>query len=260
METYVEPEREKYEHNIDLYESEIVAKQSEAFFVPEGYRYIKQILLPMPEEVTRALKPYARRAQSALKEAQTRYAELAEAAALAETMDDIAPRQAAYKEAKAFFDQKTEAYLEKQKDALPLVKETTDAIYERYNAGILFENLMKAYSMDASRQSVDDPGFPFHPDSKNWAPAVHDALAALEKPGDISEPVVTDAGVHIFRYMSDVSAGVHELTAEEQAAVEEAALYAAKLQKLQSLVEGWQGDYEIEVHPEMIDLECGHFR
>ena len=255
METYVEPEREKYEHDIGRYESEIVATNGEAFFVPEGYRYIKQILLPMPEEVSKALKPCARRVQNALKTAQARYVELAEAAAEAGTMDDLAAQQAAYKEARALLDEQMAAYEEKQRDALPLVKDTTDEIYERYNAGILFEDLMRAYSTDTSRQSADDPGFPFHPDSKNWPEAVHDALSALEKPGDLSEPVVTDAGVHIFRYMGDVPAGVHELTDEEQAAVEEAAVYAAKLSKLQTLVRQWQNDYEIEAHPELIDLE-----
>lgn len=255
LETYVEPEREKYEFDIDLYESEIIATESEAFFVPEGYRYIKQILLPMPEEVTLELKQYSHRVQSALTAAEGKYRELAEAAAEAETMEDIAAQQAAYREARALLEQEMDAYLDKQKDALPLVKDTTDAIYERYEAGIRFEDLMKAYSIDSTRQTIDDPGFPFHPDSKNWPQAVHDALAALEKPGDVSEPVATDAGIHILRYMSDVPAGIHELTDEERAAVENAALYAAQIAKLETLLQEWQNEYEIEVHPELIDLK-----
>lgn len=254
METYVEPEREKYEHDIDLYESEIVAKNSEAFFVPEGYRYVKYILLPLPYEVKQALKPYGHRIQSALTDAQAKYAELAEAAAEAESMDDFAVQQSAYREARALLDQETDAYIEKRADALPLVKETTDAIYERYEAGIRFEDLIREYSSDQTCQAVDNPGIPFHPDSKNWEGVVHDALAALQKPGDISDPVVTDKGVYIFCYMSDVPSGVHVLTDEEQAAVEAAAVYAAQLEKLQTLLQEWQGDYEIETHPELIDL------
>lgn len=254
METYVKPEREKYEHDIDLYESEIVAKNSEAFFVPEGYRYMKHILLPLPDEVKQALKPYRQRGQSALRDAQTKYAELAEAAATAQTMEDIAVQQATYQEARSALDAAQEAYNEKLKDALPLVKDTTDAIYERYEAGILFEDLIREYSSDQTWQAIDDPGFPFHPDSKNWEAVVHDAVEALQKPGDISDPVVTDAGVYVFCYMSDVPAGVHVLTDEEQAAVENAAVYAAQIEKLQTLLQDWQSDYEIETHPELIDL------
>lgn len=62
MDNYVNPDRERYENDIALYESEIVAKNNEAFFVPEGYRYIKQILLPLPDAVKEELKPYSRRA------------------------------------------------------------------------------------------------------------------------------------------------------------------------------------------------------
>lgn len=254
METYVEPEREKYEHDIDLYESEIVAKNGEAFFVPDGYRYVKHILLPLPDEVKQALKPYGRRVQSALTTAQAKYAELAEAAAEAVSMDDISAQQAAYREARAILDEETEAYIEKREDALPLVKDTTDAIYERYAAGIRFEDLIGEYSTDQTYRPTDNPGFPFHPDSRNWEGVVHDAVASLQKPGDISEPVVTDAGVYIFRYMSDVPAGVHVLTDEEQAAVEAAAVYAAQIEKLQTLLQEWQSDYETETHPELIEL------
>ena len=254
METYVEPEREKYEHDIDLYESEIVATNSEAFFVPEGYRYVKHILLPLPDEVKQALKPNGHRVQSALTAVQAKYIELAEAAAEAVTMDDISAQQAAYREARAILDEETEAYIEVRKDALPLVKDTTDAIYERYAAGIRFEDLIEEYSTDKTYQAADNPGFPFHPDSKNWEGVVRDAVAALQKPGDISDPVATDAGVYIFRYMGDVPAGVHVLTDEEQAAVEAAAVYAAQLEKLQTLLQEWQSDYEIETHPELIEL------
>lgn len=254
METYVEPERKKYEHDIDLYESEIVAKNSEAFFVPQGYRYVKYILLPLPDEVKQALKPYGHRIQSALTDAQAKYAELAEAAAEAETMDDFATQQAAYKEARARLEEESEAYIQKRNDALPLLKQTTDAIRERYAAGIRFDDLIGEYSMDKTYQAADKPGFPFNPDSKNWEGVVRDAVAALQAPGDISEPVATDAGVYIFCYMSDVPAGVHNLTDKEQAAVEAAAVYAAQLEKLQGLLQEWQGDYDIEVHPELIDL------
>jgi hypothetical protein len=55
--------------------------------------------------------------------------------------------------------------------------------------------------------------------------------------------------------MGDVPAGVHTLTDEERAALEQSALRAAQKKKLDELVQEWKADYEIETHPELIDVE-----
>ena len=252
MENYVEPDREKYENDIDLYDSEIALTNSEAFFVPEGFRYIKQIVLPLPDGFEDQLKPYERRVKSRLQDAQTVYLELADAAAEAETMEDFAEQKAAYKAAREKMEEARQAYLAKLKEAVPQVQDTVDTIRQATEAGIRFEDSIKKYSID---QYVEGNGFQFHPNSKRWPEPFGEAIAAMEKPGDLSEPVASDDGVHIFCYMGDVPAGVHTLTDEERAALEQSALRAAQKKKLDELVQEWKADYEIETHPELIDVE-----
>ena len=253
MENYVEPDREKYENDIDLYDSEIALTNSEAFFVPEGFRYIKQIVLPLPDGFEDQLKPYERRVKSRLQDAQTVYLELADAAAEAETMEDFAEQKAAYKAAREKMEEARQAYLAKLKEAVPQVQDTVDTIRQATEAGIRFEDSIKKYSID--QQYVEGNGFQFHPNSKRWPDPFGEAIAAMEKPGDLSEPVASDDGVHIFCYMGDVPAGVHTLTDEERAALEQSALRAAQKKKLDELVQEWKADYEIETHPELIDVE-----
>lgn len=253
MENYVEPDREKYENDIDLYDSEIALTNSEAFFVPEGFRYIKQIVLPLPDDFEDQLKPYERRVKSRLQDAQTVYLELADAAAEAETMEDFAEQKAAYKAAREKMEEARQAYLAKLKEAVPQVQDTVDTIRQATEAGIRFEDSIKKYSID--QQYVEGNGFQFHPNSKRWPEPFGEAIAAMEKPGDLSEPVASDDGVHIFCYMGDVPAGVHTLTDEERAALEQSALRAAQKKKLDELVQEWKADYEIETHPELIDVE-----
>lgn len=253
MENYVEPDREKYENDIDLYDSEIALTNSEAFFVPEGFRYIKQIVLPLPDGFEDQLKPYERRVKNRLQDAQTVYLELADAAAEAETMEEFAEQKAAYKAAREKMEEARQAYLAKLKEAVPQVQDTVDTIRQATEAGIRFEDSIKKYSID--QQYVEGNGFQFHPNSKRWPEPFGEAIAAMEKPGDLSEPVASDDGVHIFCYMGDVPAGVHTLTDEERAALEQSALRAAQKKKLDELVQEWKADYEIETHPELIDVE-----
>ena len=47
------------------------------------------------------------------------------------------------------------------------------------------------------------------------------AAAALEKVGDISEPVVSSMGVHILHYLRDIPGGAAELTDEMKAEIRE---------------------------------------
>ena len=60
--------------------------------------------------------------------------------------------------------------------------------------------------------------------------------------------------MYILYYAGDMPGGVHELTNEEFDTVKQNAVYEAKLQKLSDLIAEWSPDYEIETHPELLDL------
>ena len=138
-----------------------------------------------------------------------------------------------------------EEYGAKNQEAVPALAEKTREIAACLEHGESFEALMAEYSIDSTHQDVQDPGFLFHPQSENWTEAFRAASAALEQPGDVSGPLLTTAGVHIIKYMGDEPGGAHVLTEEENAALENSALEAAQLEKLESLMQAWRSDYEI---------------
>ena len=46
--------------------------------------------------------------------------------------------------------------------------------------------------------------------------------------------------------------GAHVLTDEERELLNAAALRYYQMEKLNDLIDGWQADYEIETHPELL--------
>ena len=127
-----------------------------------------------------------------------------------------------------------------------------DEIKEQYAAGIDFKSLVNRYSTDKTERNISGDGYLFHPDSQQWPEDFKAAAAALVKPGDISDPVVTEQGVHIICYVGDAPAGAHVLTEDEKQLLNAAALRYYQLEKLNGLVDAWQAEYEIETHPELL--------
>lgn len=167
--------------------------------------------------------------------------------------DDLAAAKADYDEASKALQEAQRDYQTALKAAtLPLIQEQVDEIKEQYAAGIDFKSLVNRYSTDKTERNLSGDGYLFHPDSQQWPEDFKAAAAALVKPGDISDPVVTEQGVHIICYVGDAPAGAHVLTEDEKQLLNAAALRYYQLEKLNGLVDDWQADYEIETHPELL--------
>jgi parvulin-like peptidyl-prolyl isomerase len=248
------PDRERYEKDLDLYEQEILAGNNESFYTPEGYRAIKQVLLAYPEEVDRALRNENARVNMAMRVAAGAAQEVSEAALTGDSWDDVAGPRAEYDEAVSELTAAKQAYNEKRERlTLPLIRDTVEAVNAEIDAGIDIDTVINKYSTDKNEQNLDKGGYPVHPDSKNWPQEFLEAAGRLEKPGDLSGPVLTDMGVHILYYASDIPAGPHELTDEERQLLNASALYYYQTQELEKLTEDWMDEYEIETHPELLD-------
>ena len=247
QETFVGPDREAYEFDIPRYEREILETGNESFFTPAGYRVIRQILLPYPQSVIseiNALQPAIEENAAALEAAYSAAAEAVISGGDAEA-------------ARAEYLKQSDAYAELlgrvadlEQSALPLVKDTTDEIASRYASGESFDSLIRVYGKEAGADAGAERLF--HPDSENWAGVFSRAVSALKKPGDITEPFVTELGIHIVLYQADFPSGVHELTEEERAALEASALEAKQMEILGDLLEEWREQYPVETHPELL--------
>ena len=108
-------------------------------------------------------------------------------------------RDAAYKAMQA-----REA-LEKQLGREP----TVDEVEEKLAAGEDFDALMEQYGQDPGMQTspAKENGYPVSADSTNWVTEFRDAAMALENVGDVSEPVRSEYGIHIIKYVSDAVEG-----------------------------------------------------
>ncbi len=128
-----------------------------------------------------------------------------------------------------------------------------DQIKAAHEAGIDFDSLINKYSTDKNEQNLAKGGYPVHPESKNWPEEFIKAVVALKKPGALSEPVLTDMGIHMLYYASDIPAGEHELTSEERETLNASALRYYQDQELEKLIAVWRDEYDIETHPELLD-------
>ena len=210
---YVAPCRERYEGNIPLFEQEVLVGGGISWYIPEGYRRIKHIVMALPQSITAGLSA-----------AQSGGASISR------------------DERQALIDA-----------ALAVMKPKTDAIYQALAEGESFESQMRLYSYDTG-VAPEDAGYLLHADSVLWDEAFLEAALALEHPGDVSEPVVTSAGIHIILYAGDEPAGPLALTEEQQEQLEQAALADRQTQALEALVSRHRGEYEIETHPEWLTV------
>ena len=253
-EQFVGPDRERYKDDVERFENEIVAGNNEAFYIPEGYRYIRQITLDYPKAATAAAKAQEARMTSAVQTLATAFQKLAVAATTAEGWDDLKDLRAQYDEANEAAIAARETWLEKLKaEAQPLLQETFDAVAEQYEAGIDFKSLIEKYSSDKTDQNLSKNGYLFHPDSTTWPDAFKEAAMKLEKPGDISGPVYSETGVHILYYGGEAPAGDHVLTDEEREQLNASALTYYQNERLLELCAEWKDDYDIETHPELLE-------
>lgn len=184
------------------------------YYVPAGYRYVKHILIEMSEEDSAAVSELENQIadkQSELTTAQTSLDALGEDA----SADDEATAQNRATLTQTVADRTAEiAELETQLAAareagFAALQPTVDEVQAKLAAGEDFDALMEQYGKDPGMQTspAKETGYPVSADSSNWVLEFKDASMALENVGDVSDPVRTDYGVHIIKYVSDAPEG-----------------------------------------------------
>lgn len=247
LETFLEPDRAAYAHDIPRYEQEILDTGNESFYTPEGYRVIRQILLPFPSSVLSQLNPLSQELEEASAAVDAAYNAAADAAV---SGGDVEAARGEYKAKQEALSAVAARINEAQESALPLVKDRTDEIARKYREGVSFDDLAKEYGQEAGEEAAAE--LLFHPDSTRWAENFRKHVLALEKPGDLSEPFITNLGIHMVLYQADWPGGEHVLSEEERQALEAGALQAKQTKALRLLEEDWKKQYPIETHPELL--------
>ena len=137
------------------------------------------------------------------------------------------------------------ADLQTQLDALRAssmekLKPKLDEIQAKIAAGEDFDKLVGEYGEDEGMENEElkKTGYYVSENSQMWDDAFTTAAMALQKVGDVSQPVLSQSGVHLIKYIADVTPGPVPLETIKDV-IREQALEQAKSDLYDQTVNGW---------------------
>lgn len=189
-----------FESNPDYY-GYYLNNGTPVYYNAPGYRMVKQVLVKFTEEDNTALtekNTELSQAKTALNDAQSALTEAAEDA-------DKTALQAAVDEAQAKLDEVQAAYDALKETAYANIQAKADEIYQKAIAeGADFDALVAEFNEDTGMPAA---GYAVREGYSFFVTSFVDAAMALEKVGDVSEPVKSDYGFHIIQYSADITEG-----------------------------------------------------
>lgn len=235
-ENYVDPARERYAQNVPLFEEEVLYAEGSSAYVPEGYRLLLQIVLPVPEDIRAELDAIEREAEDVAAKAQEAFDQTA---ILAMDGQDVTESTAVYRAMKERMGELSVTYGQTWQSVLAATREQSDELYTRMSLGESFEDLMRLF----------DPGdsLIYHRDSILWPADLKDAADRLLAVGDVSQPVLCTDGVHLLYYKDDLPGGAATMEAEERDAVRQLITEQRTLDVLKELTDPWKDRYHLQV-------------
>lgn len=204
-------------------------------YQPEGYKGITHILLPVEEELLNTWKDL----QAKLEE----QADEQEATEGTEATDgtEAAPEATAEPVTQEMVDAAKQAILDS-------VKDKVDEINAKLASGTSFEDLILEYGTDPGMQDEKTraEGYPVHAGSLVYDQNFTNGAAALQNVGDVSDPVVSQLGVHILHYLRDLPGGAVEFTDEVKQGIYEELLGDKQSEAFNAQMAQWKADAVIE--------------
>ena len=138
--------------------------------------------------------------------------------------------------------------------AYAAIQPTVDEVLEKISAGEDFDALIEQYGQDPGMQSspAKEDGYPVSADSTNWVTEFRDAAMALENVGDVSEPVRSEYGIHIIKYVSDAAEGEVGLDAVREA-LESELLTQKQDEAYNAAVEAWVEEADAKIYKDRMN-------
>ncbi len=225
-----EADKNTYQDNLASYEVYSTLYHMPIYYVPAGFRGIIHILLKVDEDL-----------MSTYHDLQARLEEQ-ENAAGAETTGSGEGQEAqgtAPVVTQADVDQAYQAILDS-------LKPTMDEIMARYAAGTPFEDLVVEYGQDPGMTGDRlKEGYPVAAASRVYVPAFVQAAFSVDHVGDVSEPYLSDLGMHIVQYVRDVPSGPVEMTDEIRETLRTELLSSKSAGILNAAFEAWIAGLDI---------------
>jgi flagellar biosynthesis/type III secretory pathway protein FliH len=207
--TRVADAKKNYESNLSAYGSS-VNSNADVYYTPAGYRYVKHILRKFPDDIKTSLTNL----QTQIDDRTTQISTIdSSIAALGDSVAQDAPKRTSLNDKKTALE-KEKADIQAQydkalEDAYAKLKPTVDEILGKIATGEDFDALMGTYGEDPGMQTSPqkEKGYAVCEGFTTFDPAFTAAAMALKKVGDVSPAVSGQSGIHIIKYVSDITEG-----------------------------------------------------
>lgn len=256
----VAEQKASYDEKPTLYAS----NRSNAYYVPAGYRGVKNLLIKITDEddaAITALETELNDAKSALQSANAQLEELKgtdtaeyDEETLAAHNEQIAALEEQAVTAQATIDEKTAALAAAEEAAYAAILPKAEEVLALVKAGEDFDALVETYGEDTGMQSepAKTEGYAICEGLTIYAQEFQDAAMALSAVGDTSELVKTSFGYHILQYATDIAAGEVAYTDEIKTAIHDELLTAAKDAAYTAAVDQWVAEAKVETFPKVM--------
>lgn len=248
-----------------LYQS-YVSNGTDIYYVPEGYRGIKQILIALDEDQANEiseLQSTITTNDTALEDLRTQLDELQNPEEGEETTATPGEIEASTEQVETQIAQLVEENAtaqtqldELQTQAYAQIEATASEALEKAQAGEDFDELIATYGEDdgMTQEPYASQGYPVCEGLTAYVTEFQDAAMALEKVGDISGLVKTSYGYHILQYAQDIPSGpvayetVEEDLRAQMLSEKQSAAYTAK-------VDEWVAAADVERNERLLQAD-----
>lgn len=254
----VEENKAAYEADADAYGQAVNGGQT-VYFAPEGYRYVKQVLIRfLADDQTKidALQQEQAAAQTALDDATAALAANTEALAKEgldeagkKTLEDAAPAlQAAVDEAQAKADALAGDLLAARNAGYENILPKAQEVYNKSKT-LSFDDLVREFNEDTGMPAQ---GYAVRKGFASFDAAFVLPAMALENVGDVAEPSQGMYGYYIVQYAAPVQAGPVPYESMKTA-IHDALLTAKKTETWETQITSWTEEAKITAYMERLE-------
>ncbi len=234
-----------------------VTNGSTIYYVPAGYRYVKNILIKISDEnstLISDLQSQITSKETELSNAETSLAELGEDADDEETEQSRSELTATQEQLTADLADLNGQLDAAKEAAYAAIQPKADEVLAKLAEGEDFDALMEEYGEDTGMQvsPAKENGYPVCAESTNWVTEFRDAAMALENIGDVSEAVRTSYGLHIIQYVSDAEEGAVPYE-DVKDTIESDLLTNKQNETYDAAVDQWVTDANAKIYKDRLD-------
>ena len=224
----LEDQKETYEADSSQYITDVF-NDSIIVSRPSGFRYIKNIVIALPDDIMAQIETADAQLYDAMNNLYTIQMELSAGEMEDSEKAELEALRATYQ---ADFDRLNQEIEDLTRAGQDQVRASAEEVLAKAKAdGADFDALLAQYSADTPTGDLLAKGYPVGANVETYVPSFTEASMALENIGDISDLVESVYGFHILQYAGDVTPGVVPL-AEVKASISDLLLSEKKEQAL----------------------------